>query len=181
MEEMTLTETETTELDKLQLVPFTDPKLREVPQDFDFENEDAKELKDKLITAMREFGGVGLSANQVGIDKKCFVIGDEGDFTKAFFNMEIIGASEEEDSIKEGCLSFPEHFAEIDRPDKLTIEYLDEKNEKQILSTDGFTSRIIQHELDHLNGILFVDHLSRLKRDVIIRKMKKFKKEQNTK
>ena len=77
---------------------------------------------------------------------------------------------------EEGCLSFPEHFAEIDRPDKLTIEYLDEKNEKQILSTDGFTSRIIQHELDHLNGILFVDHLSRLKRDVIIRKMKKFKK-----
>ncbi len=69
MEEMALTETETTELDKLQLVPFTDPKLREVPQDFDFENEDAKELKDKLITAMREFGGVGLSANQVGIDR----------------------------------------------------------------------------------------------------------------
>ena len=90
MEEMTLTETETTELDKLELVPFTDPKLREVPQDFDFEKEDAKELKDKLITAMRELGGVGLSANQVGIDRKCFVIGDEGDFTKAFFNLSLI-------------------------------------------------------------------------------------------
>ena len=79
---------------------------------------------------------------------------------------------------EEGCLSFPEHFAEIDRPDKLKIEYIDENNQKKILNTDGFTSRIIQHELDHLNGVLFIDHLSRLKRDVIIRKMKKFKKEE---
>ena len=77
-------------------------------------------------------------------------------------------------------MSFPEHFAEIDRPDQLTIKYLDENNKKKTLTTDGFTSRIIQHELDHLNGILFVDYLSRLKRDVIIRKMKKFKKENNS-
>ena len=95
-------------------------------------------------------------------------------------NPVLVSLDEEMTPYEEGCLSFPEHFAEIDRPDKLTVEYLDEKNKKKVLSTDGFTSRIIQHELDHLNGILFVDHLSRLKRDVIIRKMKKFKKDQSS-
>ena len=94
-------------------------------------------------------------------------------------NPTLISIEEKIVPYEEGCLSFPEHFAEIDRPDKLTIEYLDEKNKKNTLTTDGFTSRIIQHELDHLNGILFVDHLSRLKRDVIIRKMKKYKKEKS--
>ena len=93
-------------------------------------------------------------------------------------NPKIISIKDDLVPYEEGCLSFPEHFAEIDRPDKLKIEYIDENNKKKILSTDGFNSRIIQHELDHLNGILFVDHLSRLKRDVIIRKMKKFKKEE---
>ena len=81
------------------------------------------------------------------------------------------------DRYEEGCLSFPEHFAEIDRPENIKIEYLDENNSKKSSSFKGFESRIIQHELDHLNGILFVDHLSRLKRDVIIRKMRKYKKE----
>jgi peptide deformylase len=94
-------------------------------------------------------------------------------------NPKIISIEENLVPYEEGCLSFPEHFAEIERPDKLSIEYIDENNQKQILNTEGFTSRIIQHELDHLNGILFVDHLSRLKRDVIIRKMKKFQKEKN--
>ena len=92
-------------------------------------------------------------------------------------NPKIISLEENKVSYEEGCLSFPEHFAEIDRPEKIKIEYLDEKNSKKINTFKGFESRIIQHELDHLNGILFVDHLSRLKRDVIIRKMKKYKKE----
>ena len=133
---------------------------------------------------MYEANGVGLAAPQVGIDMRIFILDpgakEEEKKPLAMINPVLLSIDENLTPYEEGCLSFPEHFAEIDRPDKLTIEYLDENNEKKVISTDGFTSRIIQHELDHLNGILFVDHLSRLKRDVIIRKMKKFKKDQSS-
>jgi peptide deformylase len=95
----------------------------------------------------------------------------------AMINPKIIKISNTLTTFEEGCLSFPNHYAELERPEEITVEFLDENNKKQILVTKDFTSRVIQHELDHLNGILFVDHLSRLKRDVIIRKMKKYKKE----
>lgn len=182
MEEMTLTETETTELDKLELVPFTDPKLREVPQDFDFEKEDAKELKDKLITAMRELGGVGLSANQVGIDRKCFVIGDEGDFTKVFFNMEIIGASKEEESLKEGCLSFPGLWLMVKRPKNCSIKYFNEEGEEIIETYQGVTARVILHEYDHMLGANFTMRVSKMKLErafkALEKKVKKYQRQQ---
>ena len=131
---------------------------------------------------MYDANGVGLAAPQVGLDMRIFIVDaaarEEEKTPITMINPKIISIEDDLVSYEEGCLSFPEHFAEIDRPDKLKIEYIDENNKKKILSTDGFNSRIIQHELDHLNGILFVDHLSRLKRDVIIRKMKKFKKEE---
>jgi len=131
---------------------------------------------------MYEANGVGLAAPQVGLDMRIFIVDaaarEEEKTPITMINPKIISIEDDFVPYEEGCLSFPEHFAEIDRPDKLKIEYIDEKNKKKILSTNGFNSRIIQHELDHLNGILFVDHLSRLKRDIIIRKMKKFKKEE---
>jgi len=132
---------------------------------------------------MYDANGVGLAAPQVGLDMRIFIVDaaarEEEKTPLTMINPKIISIEENLVPYEEGCLSFPEHFAEIERPDKLSIEYIDENNQKQILNTEGFTSRIIQHELDHLNGILFVDHLSRLKRDVIIRKMKKFQKEKN--
>ena len=131
---------------------------------------------------MYDANGVGLAAPQVGLDMRIFIVDaaarEEEKTPITMINPKIISIKDDLVPYEEGCLSFPEHFAEIDRPDKLKIEYIDENNKKKILSTDGFNSRIIQHELDHLNGILFVDHLSRLKRDIIIRKMKKFKKEE---
>ena len=131
---------------------------------------------------MYDANGVGLAAPQVGLDMRIFIVDaaarEEEKTPITMINPKIISIESDLVPYEEGCLSFPEHFAEIDRPDKLKVEYIDENNKKKILSTDGFNSRIIQHELDHLNGILFVDHLSRLKRDVIIRKMKKFKKEE---
>ena len=131
---------------------------------------------------MYDANGVGLAAPQVGLDMRIFIVDaaarEEEKTPITMINPKIISIKDDLVPYEEGCLSFPEHFAEIDRPNKLKIEYIDENNKKKILSTDGFNSRIIQHELDHLNGILFVDHLSRLKRDVIIRKMKKFKKEE---
>jgi len=137
----------------------------------------------EMYEVMYEANGVGLAAPQVGLDMRIFIVDasarEEQKTPLAMINPKIISIEENLVPYEEGCLSFPEHFAEIDRPDKLSIEYIDENNQKKILNTNGFTSRIIQHELDHLNGILFVDYLSRLKRDVIIRKMKKFQKEKN--
>ena len=182
---MTLTETETTELDKLQLVPFTDPKLREVPQDFDFENEDAKELKDKLITAMREFGGVGLSANQVGIDKAVFVIGDgnkEEGLEKIFINPEIVGVGEDKESMKEGCLSFPGLWLMVSRPTQVAIKYWDEEGEEFVETYQGVTARVILHEYDHMIGQNFTMRVTKLKLDramkALDKKVKKYQRQQ---
>ena len=137
----------------------------------------------EMYEVMYGANGVGLAAPQIGLDLRIFIVDaaarEEEKTPLTMINPKIISIEENLVPYEEGCLSFPEHFAEIERPDKLSIEYIDENNQKQILNTEGFTSRIIQHELDHLNGILFVDHLSRLKRDVIIRKMKKFQKEKN--
>jgi len=134
-----------------------------------------------MYEIMYSANGVGLAAPQIGLNIRIFIL-DSGSRDKekkpiTMINPKIISLEDEKASYEEGCLSFPEHFAEIERPDKVKIEYLDKDNSKKISTFGGFESRIIQHELDHLNGILFVDHLSRLKRDVIIRKMRKFKKE----
>ena len=159
-----------------------DPILRKKSTTLETVDDSTRKLLDDMLQTMYNAPGIGLAAVQVGILKRIIVIdvSKKEEEKKPLFliNPEITYQSKETSIYEEGCLSFPEHFAEIDRPDKLKIEYIDENNQKKILSTDGFTSRIIQHELDHLNGILFVDHLSRLKRDVIIRKMKKFKKEE---
>ena len=130
---------------------------------------------------MYSSNGVGLAAPQIGLNLRIFVLdaGSREDEKNpiTIINPKILSFGEEIVSYEEGCLSFPEHFAEIDRPEKIDIEFLDENNNKKSHKFVGFESRIIQHEIDHLNGILFVDHLSRLKRDVILRKMKKYKKE----
>jgi len=167
----------------LKIVYAPDPILKKECTPLPQVDDHHRDLIKQMYEAMYEANGVGLAAPQVGLDKRIFILDSgakEGNKTPlTMINPTLVSIEEKKVPYEEGCLSFPEHFAEIDRPDQLTVEYLDENNKKQILTTDGFTSRIIQHELDHLNGILFVDHLSRLKRDVIIRKMKKFKKEKN--
>ena len=136
-----------------------------------------------MFQTMYEANGVGLAAPQVGINKRIFVIdsGAREEIKKpiAMINPIITSIKKSLSVYEEGCLSFPGHYAELERPDEITVEYLDIDNKKKKLTSKDFTSRIIQHELDHINGILFIDHLSRLKRDVIIRKMKKYKKELN--
>ena len=163
---------------------ITEPNniLRQVSKPVEKVGNEEQQLMRDMLETMYAANGIGLAAIQIGVPKRIIVMDISHDDKKKepryFVNPVILKKNSKTTTYEEGCLSFPEHFAEIDRPDKLKIEYIDENNKKKILSTDGFNSRIIQHELDHLNGILFVDHLSRLKRDVIIRKMKKFKKEE---
>ncbi len=184
MEEMAVTDTKETVHDNLSLIPFTDPRLTQIPSDFNFEMENAELLKDKLIETMRELGGVGLSANQVGLDKKVFVIGDDGEFTKAFFNTEVLGCSEETTSEKEGCLSFPGLWLMVERPTHVAIKYQDETGEEIVETYQGVTARVIQHEYDHMIGMNFTQRVSRLKLEralkALEKKVKKYQRSNKT-
>ena len=144
----------------LKLIYAPDPILKKESVSIPQVDDHHRELIKQMYEIMYSANGVGLAAPQIGLNIRIFVLDagarDEEKKPITMINPKIISLHENKVPYEEGCLSFPEHFAEIDRPEKI---------------------RIIQHELDHLNGILFVDHLSRLKRDVIIRKMRKYKKE----
>ena len=124
--------------------------------------------------------GVGLAAPQVGVLKRIIVVDpardDEPPAPLKMANPEIIWASEETKSHEEGCLSLPDHYAEVKRPEKVRVRYLDHENEIREQEFDGFLATCIQHEMDHLDGVLFVDHISSLKRGMILRKLTKLKK-----
>ena len=130
---------------------------------------------------MNNAPGIGLAAPQIGILKKIITINiketeNEKKINYALFNPEIISYSKKKVLIEEGCLSIPEHFAEIERPEKIHFKYFNESNELIEKEAIGNESRVIQHEIDHLNGKLFIDYLSSLKRNIIIKKIKKLKK-----
>ena len=141
--------------------------------------EDIK-IANQMMDTMIKAPGVGLAANQVGILKQIITINfeDKENDKRAnyiLFNPSIIEYSEEKVIMEEGCLSLPEQYADIERPKKILLEYTDE-NEKNIKKEiDGYEARILQHEIDHLSGRLFVDYLSSLKRNIIIKKVKKLK------
>ena len=185
MEEMTLTDTAPTSLDQLELIPFYDDMLKRNPKPFDFDKDNAKELKDRLIKKMYDLGGVGLSANQVGIDVACFVIGDgqEDGLEKAFFNPEIVGVGGDKESIKEGCLSFPGLWLMVARPVQVMIKYWNEEGEEKIETYEGVTSRVIQHEYDHMIGQNFTMRVTKLKLDramkALEKKVKKYQRQQS--
>jgi len=147
-----------------ELVEEASKVLRTPPQLFDFETRtDAEEIASKLKEAMQRFGGIGLSANQVGIDARVFVMKSEDKGVVAFFNPELKRVSQDTDLMKEGCLSFPDVYLMIKRSKVVELDYQDEKGEKHTLVLDGLAARCVQHEIDHLNGILFLQRASRLK------------------
>ncbi len=133
---------------------------------------------------MEELGGVGLSANQVGLDMAVFVIGDNqpDGMSKAFFNPEILGVSDDKESMKEGCLSFPMLWLMISRPVQCMIKYYDEEGEEKMETYEGVTSRVIQHEYDHMLGQNFTMRASKIKLDralkAIDKKVKKYQRSQ---
>lgn len=179
MEEAVITETETTELDELKLIDPDSEMLKRAPGAFDFELDNAEELSEQLIDAMKKLGGVGLSANQVGIDKSVFVIGDGADFVKTFFNPLVVGVSEETEVMKEGCLSFPGLWLMVSRPKQVSIKYTDIKGEEIIETYEDVTARVILHEYDHMLGFNFTQRVSRIKLERAIKAFnKKLKKHQ---
>ena len=147
------------------LVEEASKVLRNPTSEFDFENppEDPKEIEKNLGEALDRFGGIGLSANQLGLDYRVFVMKTADSGTKAFFNPEITKLSKETDLLKEGCLSFPDIYLMIKRSKVIEFDYTDSDGERRTLQLDGIGARCVQHELDHLNGIIFLQRASRLK------------------
>jgi peptide deformylase len=137
-------------------------------------------LMDDMLETMYAAPGIGLAAPQVGVHKRVLVIDtakpDEEPRPIVLANPELVATSEELKSWDEGCLSLPEHYAEVVRPSRVAVRYLDERNRKQEVEADGVLAVCLQHEMDHLDGILFVDHVSALKRNLILRKLRKAKK-----
>ena len=148
-----------------ELVEEATKVLREPTSHFDFENppECPKEIEKNLSQAMERFGGIGLSANQLGLDYRVFVMKTADSGIKAFFNPEVTKLSQETEMMKEGCLSFPDIYLMIKRPKAIEFEYSDSEGERHTLQLEGIGSRCVQHELDHLNGIIFLQRASRFK------------------
>ena len=137
-------------------------------------------IANQMMDTMIKAPGVGLAANQVGILKQIITINfeDKENDKRAnyiLFNPSIIEYSEEKVIMEEGCLSLPEQYADIERPKQILLEYMDENQKSIKKEIDGYEARILQHEIDHLSGKLFVDYLSSLKRNIIIKKVKKLK------
>ena len=157
-----------------------DPILRKKCEPLEKVDNDTKKLMDDMLETMYAAPGIGLAAVQVGILKRLVVIdiskGEEKKKPLFLINPQIIHKSEKTSVYEEGCLSLPGQFAEIERPAKCTIKYIDYNGKEKDLKADGLLATCIQHEVDHLNGILFIDYLSKLKKDMIIKKLVKQKK-----
>lgn len=157
----------------MDLIKFTDPALRVEPTAFDFEKEDAKDLVDRLWTKCQQLKGLGLSANQVGIDAKVFVMGVDEENRKNILNPKIIASSEETTLAKEGCLSYPGLWLSIKRPASITASYQNVDGEYIVEEFSGLPARIFQHEYDHMLGLNFSDHASEMKMKMAMKSLEK--------
>ena len=157
-----------------------DPFLRQKSKKVEQVNDEIRTLIDDMLETMYNAPGIGLAAIQVGEPKRVIVIDlsreDEKKNPLYFVNPELITNSDNNAAYEEGCLSVPGQFAEISRPDKCKVKYLDYNGNEKILDTEGLLATCIQHEMDHLEGILFIDYLSKLKRSMIVKKLSKQKK-----
>ena len=164
-----------------KIVIEPDPILRKKSENLEKVDDQLRGLLDDMLETMYSAPGIGLAAVQVGILKRAIVIDVSKDKEKKnpFFliNPEIIYKSKNTSTHEEGCLSLPGYFAEIERPAECQVKYIDYHGKKKEIKASGLLSTCIQHEIDHLNGVLFIDFLSKLKRDMIVKKLVKQKKE----
>ena len=171
----------------LPIVTAPDPRLKQKSEPVAKVDDEIRQLMDDMFETMNASEGIGLSAVQVGVLKRVLVMDLGGgssryegtsDHSEPYFmaNPEVIDKSEEENTYEEGCLSFPGQYADVVRPKRITIKDLDYDGHEQMLEADELLSTCVQHEIDHLDGIVFVDYISTVKRDMIMRKLKKMKK-----
>ncbi|QDO97280.1 peptide deformylase [Ferrovibrio terrae] len=164
----------------LPILIAPDPVLETVSTPVDTVTDEVRQQLDDMLETMYAAPGIGLAAIQVGIPKRMLVIdvARDGEDKQPLYiiNPEITWVSDDDQLYEEGCLSLPEHYAEVERPAEVKVSYLDRNGEKQELHAEGLLAVCLQHEMDHLEGILFVDHISALKRNMILRKLLKQKR-----
>ena len=171
-------------LDAMALLPILtapDPRLKKKSKPVETVDDDVRRLMDEMLETMYAAPGIGLAAPQVGVLKRVIVLDIDREDVKTgpllMANPEIIEASDEDVTYEEGCLSVPEHYSDVVRPAKVTVRYLDRDGVQQEMACEGLLATCVQHEIDHLDGILFIDHISALKRNMILRKLLKARKE----
>jgi peptide deformylase len=171
----------------LPIVEVPDPRLRQISSPVGAVDDAIRALIADMFETMYAAPGIGLAAVQVGVPKRLLVIdlqepeeegGEPVRDPRVFINPEILTHSDVELPYQEGCLSVPDQYAEVDRPDRIRARWLDEHGAAHEEDIDGMLAVCLQHEMDHLEGILFIDHLSRLKREMILRKVAKLRREQ---
>lgn len=167
----------------LPIIVAPDPRLKIISKPVAEITDEVRELVADMFETMYEAPGIGLAAIQVDVQKRLLVLdvvgrGQEGEEPEplAIINPEITWVSDDDSVYEEGCLSVPDHYSDVARPAEVKVTYLDLDGEKQEMHADGLLATCIQHEIDHLDGILFVDHISALKRNMILRKLLKQKK-----
>jgi peptide deformylase len=154
-----------------------DPRLRQVSKPVEKVDDELRALMDDMLETMYDAPGIGLAAIQIGVPLRVIVMDlagkDEEPEPRYFVNPEILDPSEDMSVYEEGCLSVPEYYDEVERPARCRVKYLDYDGKEHVLDADGLLATCIQHEMDHLEGVLFIDHLSRLKRERVLKKLKK--------
>jgi peptide deformylase len=168
----------------LPIITAPDPRLKVKSKPVAKVDAEIRRLMDDMLETMYAAPGIGLAAAQVGVAKRVLVVDTAREGAKpnpvCLANPEILWASDELASVEEGCLSLPEQYAPVERPVRCRVRFLDRDNEVRELEAEGLLATCIQHEIDHLEGTLFVDHLSALKRGMILRKLQKAKKLKET-
>jgi peptide deformylase len=160
-----------------EILTAPNPRLREVSKPVATVDDAVRALMDDMLETMYDAPGIGLAAIQIGVPLRVIVMDlageEEEPSPQCFVNPEILDPAEETNFYEEGCLSVPEFFDEVERPARCRVKFLDYDGKQQLIEAEGLFATCIQHEMDHLEGILFIDHLSRLKRERVLRKLKK--------
>ena len=167
------------------LIILPDPILRQVSKPIETIDSEVKKLADDMLETMYDAPGIGLAAIQIGVARRMLVldVSKDGEDKKplVFINPEIVASSDARSVYEEGCLSIPDYYAEVERPAGITVKHLDRDGKEQVTEADGLLATCLQHEIDHLNGVLFIDHISKLKREMVIRKFTKAAKMRGSK
>jgi len=163
------------------LIILPDPLLRQVSRPVERVDDELRRFAGDMLETMYDAPGIGLAAIQVGEPLRLLVIDlakeDEEPAPQIFVNPEIVARGDGVNVHEEGCLSIPDYYAEVERPDTIDVTYLDGDGKPREMHAEGLMATCLQHEIDHLNGVLFIDHISKLKRDMVVRKFRKLARE----
>lgn len=167
------------------LIILPDPILRQVSSAIETIDSEVRKLADDMLETMYDAPGIGLAAIQIGVARRMLVldVSKDGEDKQplVFINPQVVSSTDARSVYEEGCLSIPDYYAEVERPAGITVRHLDRDGKEQLTEADGLLATCLQHEIDHLNGVLFIDHISKLKREMVIRKFTKASKMRGSK